>query len=71
MLCKSFSVTLHNLVNKWLKDLKTSSITFFFELIRLFVSYYARNKPLKKESYHLFSIIQNVDAFIKAFMNRF
>lgn len=51
--------------------LKPSNITSFVELVSLFVTYYANKKPLKKESHHLFSIVQNIDKSIKAFMKRF
>lgn len=37
----------------------------------LFVTNYTNNKPLKKESYHLLSIVQNMDEFVEAFMKRF
>lgn len=63
--------TLHDSTSKWFNDMKPSSITSFTKLIRLLVTYYARNKPLKKESYHLFSIIHNVDESFEAFIKRF
>lgn len=71
MLCKSFLDTLLDSASKWFNDLKPSSITSFAKLVRLFITYYASNKPLKKESYHLFSIVQSVDESVEAFMKRF
>lgn len=43
----------------------------FIELVRLLITYYASNKALKKESHHLFSIVQNVNEFVKAIMKKF
>lgn len=70
MLCKSFSTTQYDSASKWFSDMKPSCITFFIELVRLFMTYYASNKHLKKYSHHLFSMVQNVVEFVKAFMKK-
>lgn len=46
------------------------STTFFIELVR-FTTNYACNKPLRKESHHMFSVTQGVDEFVVAYMKRF
>lgn len=50
---------------------KTWYYHFFTKLIRLFVTYYASKKHLKKEVHHLLSIVYNVDESIEVFMKRF
>lgn len=57
MLYKSLLATLHDFVGKWISDLKLFIINSFAELIKLFITYYANNKSLKKEPRCLFSIV--------------
>lgn len=59
------------LFDKWFNDLKHGNINYFVKLIRLFMTYYASNKPLKKWPHHLFSTIQNADESIEVFVKRF
>lgn len=49
--------TLYDLMSKWFIDLKPRYITFFVELVRLFVTDYTRKNLLKKESHHLFFVV--------------
>lgn len=47
MLCKSFIATIYDSMDKWFIDLKVSSIASFSKLVRLVITNYASNKPLK------------------------
>lgn len=52
-------------------NLTPRTITSFTRFAKMFISNYASNKPMRKESHHLFLIIQGRDETIKEYMRRF
>lgn len=67
MLCKSFSSILHDSASKWFSNLKPNSINSFTEFIKLLVTYYVNENPLKREPHHLLSFDEYVEVFMKSF----
>lgn len=56
MLCKSFEAILYHSTSKWFSDLKLSSITYFYKLVRLFVIIIQVTSHWK-QSYTIYSLL--------------
>lgn len=68
MMFKLFVGTLYDGAQKWFNNLAPYTITSFSQFSKLFIINNANNKPMRKESYHLFSIIQGNWAPIDEYM---
>lgn len=71
MTCKLFATTLLDGTQKWFNNLSPHTITSFSQFSRLFITNYAYDRPLRKESHHFFSITQGRGESIKEYMRRF
>lgn len=71
IMCKLFIAIICDGAHKWLNNLVPRIITSFTKLAKLFITNYARNKPMRKESHHLFSITQGSDESMEEYMKRF
>lgn len=64
-------LTLQDNAMKWFNYLPLYSISSLGELVKAFVNHYSSNKPIKKESHHLFFIVQGQKENVESFMKRF
>lgn len=70
IICKLFATTLCHSAQKWFNKLVLHTIASFSQFPKLFIINYASNKPIRKESNHLFSIIQGNRESIEEYMRR-
>lgn len=59
------------MVQKWSIELLPRSMNYFNHLVKIFITNYACNKPIQKESHQVFSIVQENKEIIESYMNRF
>lgn len=71
MMCKLFTTTLCDGEKKWYNNLAHCTITSFSQFTKMLITNYASNKPMRKESHHLFSITQGSDKSVEDCMKRF
>lgn len=69
--CKIFASTLQEMVRKWFIELSLMIIKNLFELVKIFITNYVYNKPIRKESYHFFIIIQDNCETMESYMRKF
>lgn len=70
-MCKKFTITFYDGAYKWFNKLAPQTITTFSQFVRMFIPNYTYNKPFKKESHHLFLIIEGGGESIEEYMRRF
>lgn len=71
MFYKLLATTFQKMTHQWFIKLPLKSIKNFNKLVNIFITNYACNKLIKKESYYLSSIIQKNDETKKSYMRRF
>lgn len=70
-MCKLFAAILCDRAKKWFNNLALRTIILFLRFAKMFIMNCVSNKPMRKESYHIFSITQDNDETIEGYMRRF